>query len=400
MERRMGNYGNRVVAPYSMYPGQSFSHSPIKNNSYITYLHEKVEDLSMQAKQKRKSNKEQAVMGSLVSLLDHVVSARTDTRTTTPVPQKQNTEMNGILMAFQKQQDMMLQLMQNMNTKTVKQYKRKKTSEKGSIEAEYQKIKTNPEEIKKMLAELNFDDDGAEDYADKEKKLKFNANLTDLEKQKIVKKLEKNKLDRISARVEHLKGISRFRVIGWTVLFPILIVSSLLENRAKQSVEGFSNMSESLNIYLDVGRSWVLRAMKTVLVSTINDPNLDLGLSIKESEIRNQTANSKIIKLQVRISGILEGLENLTNEKEMQLPFRKFIDSYVSNKAYLPKNTLTGFEFSRIEMHEFGGLINQNEDKKKMMISFFFISKILVKQICLKPVEAGLPIVKGSKAVM
>ena len=396
----MGAYGNRVVVPYNMYPNNSFSYSPIKNTTYVSHLNDKLENLTAEINNKAKRQKEQQVIGTLVSLLDNVVSSKANAHARTVTPAPINPEMSQLFQSFQKQQDMMLQLMQNMNVKKEKQYSpsKKYYKDDNAVDMEYQKIKKDPEEIKKMLAELNFNDDGAEDYADKERKLKFNANLTDEEKLKIIKRLEKEKLDRISNKVERTKGISKFRMGVYAVLFPIYIISSLLEHRAKQSTESLKNMENSLSIYVDVCKSWVLKAMKTVLISTINDQSLDLDLRIKESDIRNQSANSKILKLQVRITGIIEGLENLTNEKEMQMPLRKFIDSYISDKAYLPKDTLTGFEISRLEVHEFGGLINQNEEKKKMMVCFFFITKILVKQICMKPIESGIPIMKGTKA--
>ena len=395
----MGNYGNRVIAPYSSYPNSN-SYSPVKNTAYISKLNDKIEDLSFQLESKSKKRKELQVMNSVMSLLDTLASEKQkNERSATPAPV--NTEMTHLLQSFQKQQDMMLQLMQNIAVKEEKTYKRSKKSSQGDtmVDKEYQRIAKDPEEIRKMLAELNFDDDGAEDYADKERKLKFNANLSDDEKMRIIKKIDKSKADRIKDNIQKTKGISRFRMVGIIVLFPIFLVSNLLEKRARVCKQSLKNMEESIGIYLDVAKSWVLKAMKTVLVSTINDNNLDLVLTNKESDVKSQIINAKVIKLQVRINGIFEGLENLTNEKEMQLPFRKFIDMYISDNTYMPSHLLCGFERSRIEINEFGGLMKQNDDKKRMMLCFFFITKVLVKQICLKPVEAGIPIIKGSKAV-
>ena len=49
--------------------------------------------------------------------------------------------------------------------------------------------------------------------------------------------------------------------------------------------------------------------MRMVLVSTINDSELDLLLSNKESDIRTQAINTKVLKLQVRITGIMDGMD-------------------------------------------------------------------------------------------
>jgi hypothetical protein len=83
----------------------------------------------------------------------------------------------------------------------------------------------------------------------------------------------------------------------------------------------------------------------------------------------------------------------------MPSPFRSFFERYTSNKTFIPLRFLTSFEKSRLEFNEFGGLVNQNDDKRRMMLCLFIISRILIGEILLKPVEAGIPVMKGSKTV-
>jgi hypothetical protein len=395
MDKRMGTYGSRILAPYGPYPNTAYA-SPLKYNDYYSKLNEQIDNISFELKSKSKKNRELQLFSNLVSLVDSMALKKQDTKEKTVDPPV-NTEINQILTSFQKQQDLMLQLMNNINKKPEVVVPTYNKDEK--LYQEYQKIKTSPEEVKKILAELDFDDDGAEDYADKERTLKYDYNLTDEEKLKIFNKISKAKVPVINEKTYKTKGKSRFRVIGFVVLLPIYLISCLLQTRSNASKENLETMGKSIEIYTGVAKDWVLKAMRSALISIVNDDSLDLMLTNKESDIRNQSINIKVIKLQVRITGILEGLENLTNNDEMPIPFRKFMDKFTSDRSYLPKDYPTGFEKSRLEFHEFGGLINQTEDKKKMMICFFFITKILVKQICLKPIESGLRIAKNSRTV-
>jgi hypothetical protein len=250
----MANYGNRVIMPYGGYPNTSFSQSPAKNLSYISKLNEEIEDLSFDLQTKTKKRQDLRIMGSLVSLVDSIAARRTkeEERAAFSQPSSESVQMFA---SFQKQQDLMLQLMQNMTKKTEKKYKQPKIYKEQALEKEYQNIKSDPEQVKKMLAELNFDDDGAEDYADKEKKLKFNSNLSDEEKLKIINKIEKTKKQRLVEKVDKTKGISRFRMLGFVVIFPIFVVSSLIERRLKISKDSLESLKQAIDIFIDVAKS-------------------------------------------------------------------------------------------------------------------------------------------------
>lgn len=410
MDHRMSNYGTRIMSSYKppQIQNSSYSHSPIKSQDNIKKLKDKVSYLNDEISLRTKQNKEAQIIGGLMSLIGTLSSNQNPPKkpeTPPPVPtttNQGNPEMGYLLQSFQRQQDMMFQFMLNMNQKKEKSKKKSKKNiiESNSIEETYKRIKKDPDGFRNILAELDFNDDGAEEYADKERMLKFSANLSEEEKAKILNQLEKNKIAKPTRGDYKLKGIRRFRMIGIIVLLPIFLVSNMLEKKAKFYLENTKYMQEQIEVFTEVTQAWVLKAIKTVLISTINDPELDLMLSNKESEVKSQQLNSRIIKLQVRINGIIEGLENITNETHMQQPFRSFFEKYISNKTFIPMNFLTPFEKSRLEFNEFGGLSNQSEDKKRMMICFFVITRTLIGEIFLKPIEAGIPVTKGSKTVV
>ncbi|OMJ81701.1 hypothetical protein SteCoe_17751 [Stentor coeruleus] len=408
MDYRMSNYGARILSSNNSHHSQSssFSYSPQKNHDYFSRPNDQISDINTDIFSRRKHSKPAEIIEGLLGIVDSLASKQLQYKTKPITPaiapvnnNSSSSEMSVLMQSFQKQQDMMFQFMENLTKKKEKRKSSKNTLKNHSLEDNYKKIKQDPEKVKSILAELNFNDDGAEDFADKERKLKFSANLSEEEKIKIVSQLVKNK-DRIIKGDYGLKGIRKFRMIGFSVLFPIYLVSNMLEKKAKFYMENMIYMKEQIEVFKEVTQAWALKAMKSVLVSTINDANLDLLMPNREKDIKKKNFTSKVMKLQVRVTGIIEGLEKITNEANMQPPFRSFFERYTSNKTFIPRNFLSPFEISRLEFNEFGGLVNQTDDKKRMMLCFFVISKIIIGEICLKPIEAGIPITKDSKTVM
>lgn len=407
MDYRMSNYGTRILSSNNYHHSQSssFSYSPEKSRDQLR-LNDKFSDINEDIYSRRKRSKPAEVIEGLLGIVDSLASQQLQNKnkpkTPAIVPVNNNnppSEMSQLMQSFQKQQDMMFQFMENLTKKKEKRKSNQNASQIHSLEDNYKKIKNNPDKIKSMLAELNFNDDGAENFADKEHKLKFSTNLSEEEKIKIVSQLVKNK-DKIVKGNYGLRGIRKFRMAGFAVLLPIYLVSNMLEKKAKFYIENMTYMQEQIEVFKEVTQAWALKAMKSVLVSTINDQNLDLLMPNREKDIKKQNFSSKVMKLQVRVSGIIEGLEKITNETDMQPPFRSFFEKYTSNKTFIPQNFLTPFEKSRLEFNEFGGLVNQTDEKKRMMLCCFVISKVIVGEICLRPVEAGIPVTKGSKTVM
>lgn len=418
MDRRMAAYGNQVLSTNSS--ARAWSHPPLRPRENYSALNDKISDLSYDITNRKKKQQEAEIISNLstiVSKLNSPVKQYNDPYGSPNPSFHQHPsysppvqDMSPILSAFQRQQEIMLNLIQNISSppkpsssKKIKYYKKKKSrrskknpNSSSSSDSEYD-IRVRPDNVKQVLAELNFNDDGAEEYADKEQKLKFDVNLPEEEKYKIIMQIQKDNNRKFIENNTKLKGIKRFRKIAIVVYFPIVLVSNMLEKKSRFYSELSGNMENHFNTYLEVGQKWMFRVMKTTLASIISDPNLDLTLTNNPNEIKNQTINTRIIKLQVRINGILEGLETYTNEKDVPDPFKGFVNKITQNKSYIPDAYLTSFEESRLEFNEFGGLMNMNEDRKKMLICFFFITRIMVKTICLKPGEAGIPVSRTSK---
>jgi hypothetical protein len=400
----MISYGNQVLSTNPSYRG--WSYTPMKPRENYSKLNEKINDLSYEISSRRRYHQEAEIISNLSEIAQKInTPSKPPPASTNP---SQNQDMSSMLALFQQEREMMMGVIQNLAkpAKTAKSYKKYKKSYKkvdsrdsSDSSSTFSRKKITPENAKKILAEMNFDDDGAEDYADKERKIKFDANLPEDEKYRIIMQMDKDKHRKGLENGVRFKGIKRFRIMAFVVYFPIVLVSNMLEKKSKFYANIYKNMETNFDVYLSVGQKWILKVMKTSLVSILNEPTLDLTLTNSELEIKNQTINTRIIKLQVRINGILEGLEEFTTIKEVPDPFKNFIFKITNNKGYIPPHFLTSFEKTRLEFDEFGGFMNMTEDKKKMIICFFFITRIMVKEVCLRPSEAGIPIKRGTKAM-
>lgn len=55
------------------------------------------------------------------------------------------------------------------------------------------------------------------------------------------------------------------------------------------------------------------------------------------------------------------------------------------NGTFIPNNSLTQFEMSRLEFDNYGALKEMNLDRQNMMIAFFLFTKVLIAKIMLQP---------------
>ena len=68
---------------------------------------------------------------------------------------------------------------------------------------------------------------------------------------------------------------------------------------------------------------------------------------------------------------------------------RSFLDQLISEGAFVPPSYLLGFESTRLDKDGFGSLRDQTPLKQEMLISLFFITRILVKDILLSADGGG-----------
>jgi hypothetical protein len=254
------------------------------------------------------------------------------------------------------------------------------------IEQQYARIKENPADFRRLLEEMSFKDDGSERFVDGDARYAYSPALTIEEKAKIMNKMREEKKSREeNEKRKGLRGKAMFRAIGWAVLFPIYAFSSAWSRKKRMKIYSIRNMTDSIRIYQEGARFWVLKAIRAPLFATTNEPDLDLNIvsrPVKDSYDRSN--NSVVLKIQVRIKGMLHGLRDLTNRRDMPGPMRMFIEQLMSEGSFVPQFYLFGFENSRLERDAFGALKNETQDRKEMLVCFFFITRVLVRDSLLK----------------
>lgn len=165
-----------------------------------------------------------------------------------------------------------------------------------------------------------------------------------------------------------------------------------LDHEEKLSV--IKDMGEAIQIFLEVATSWAVKAIRAPLTSVLNDPDLDLNIltkvqSLRQGQGRPDQINTKVLKIQVRVKGILEGLR----EQVAALPSAlcAFLQQMTSNGALIPPAYILGFERSRLDFDAQGALRSLTKDSQKMLLCLFFLNRIVVNRLLLNGHKNGLP---------
>ena len=154
------------------------------------------------------------------------------------------------------------------------------------------------------------------------------------------------------------------------------------------------DMGEAIQIFLEVTTTWAIKAIRAPLTSVLNDPDLDLNIltkpqSLRQGQGRPDQINTKVLKIQVRVKGILEGLR----EQIETLPtaLRAFLQKLSSNGALIPQAYMLGFERSRLDFDAQGALRSLTKDTQKMLLCLFILNRVVINRVLLNGYKHGLP---------
>eukprot|EP00347_Sterkiella_histriomuscorum_P020632 403337058 len=182
-------------------------------------------------------------------------------------------------------------------------------------------------------------------------------------------------------------------------LFAFFVMLSLWyrvqKNKLGKRQRALQDMESGAKIYTEVARNFMMKAVKNILLNLINEPNQDMNITdlprSKESTL-SRSQQQKLLKLQVRVKGILQNISNVCNPTDFPQPLIKFFAHLTEMGAFIPKTLLTNFELSRVKIDQYGSLDEMSVDKQNMIIAFFLFTKILVTQILLQAdLHAGTP---------
>lgn len=432
MDYRMGNIGHKIVAnsdysnltkpiypffkpslsarqydPPSNYfayphpPPHPMLPPPIYNNNYMhqarnvvynSLLKDKVKDLE-DALIERQTIKKENTMAKVRSLGQLSTSN-----------QEHDITSLEMLKIMNKQQDLLGDM-----AKTVQSLQQKMNFPEHGREFGYFAPRTPIKALEKpvaskeeILKDLDFESDDEEDFLDRGKQYDYHG-LNNEEKAKMYDKIKGERLER--ERIENkkkIRGIRRFRVVVWTILFPIFIFGVMIKRKGTMKKAYIRDMKESIEIFKEVAGTWVLKSARDPIISILSDTSLDFNVTAKDfwfNKGKPDALNTKKLKIHVRIRGIFQGLLDTTTKASFPKPLMLFIDRFVNNGAFIPQNYFVYYEKSRLNFDDFGALCKQDEGRKGMLIAFFFISRILVGMLLLNPGKSGLPVRKYSNVL-
>lgn len=197
----------------------------------------------------------------------------------------------------------------------------------------------------------------------------------------------------------HLSPSAKLRACVHAILF-IFRTYSIMMRRNKQYREDYVQfMADDLQSIAKAAQSWALNAIRTPLVDILNDFTLDLDIFTRESWMRKHeesSINAKMLRIKQKIRKILEGLIKHTTDDLLPFQLKILIARYVRNGGYIPKQSLTPFERTRLVIDNLGATRHQSPSKKRMMISFYFITKLILKNLFLSPENIGIYVSKST----
>ena len=142
---------------------------------------------------------------------------------------------------------------------------------------------------------------------------------------------------------------------------------------------------KTISFYDDLCKSWVIKAVRPTLLSIFNDKKLQMNIirvSISKKEL-----NSRIIRNQIRVKGIINALIENTELSIIPEPLVLFLHNLSKSNSYLPDNFLPPFHLSRLKLNGEGQLLDMGVEQKALIISYYVISRILIKQMFLNPTD-------------
>ena len=200
-----------------------------------------------------------------------------------------------------------------------------------------------------------------------------------------------------------IKGRSRFRALVWAILFPVFAFNAINKRKGQLKRDYLGETTSSIKHFTKVAAIWVLNYTKEPILSILQDPSLDFDVTGKDhwySKGAPKAINTKMLKIQIRLKGFISGLIEGTTHKNLSQPLIFFLEKFINNGSFVPDQYLVPYERARLNFDKFGALTKQDDEKKGMMLAFFFITRILISMYLLRPEENKLYFNNGGRVLM
>jgi len=147
----------------------------------------------------------------------------------------------------------------------------------------------------------------------------------------------------------------KFRALAQVIHAWFCLRKFTSKNIWKIKQEQLTLFKHDYNVHIELVKSWLISGIRPVILSIFSQP--DMSLDISEYGIISAEIQGRIVRLQVRVKGILEALVNGADNTQKFVEIVRFLIRMTSNGKYLPDDYLWKFEKTIIEFDTNGKIL-------------------------------------------
>lgn len=217
-------------------------------------------------------------------------------------------------------------------------------------------------------------------------------------------------IEHTSAQVDLVVGSRRFLVVlvNCIIMFQRLYRDAI-RKRLKKRADTLEFIVKFYQIYNQVAISWTRRAIKRPLLSMYgieaagsNQPNEgplptegedNTAHELSKQSLRffkpklsknnPQEFRKRLMLLRVRVKGILSNLLEATTLESIPGPLIVFIANLTKNGQFVPDHFLTPYELNRIDLDNYGAIVDLDPLQRQMIATIYLFGKILISKVLL-----------------
>lgn len=153
-----------------------------------------------------------------------------------------------------------------------------------------------------------------------------------------------------------------------------------------------ADLADGFTLYSEIGKAWILKAIKHPLISMVRDEDLDLNFldNAQNRSVPIEEKRNRLMKAKVRLRGILKGLLEQSTADTVPMPLISFLANAVKSDQFVPDGFLSQFELGRVQLDACGALQKVSDKQTQMMVGNYILIKILVSQMLGNPQSLGI----------
>ena len=147
------------------------------------------------------------------------------------------------------------------------------------------------------------------------------------------------------------------------------------ETRMKYRDQGIIDFQNALPLYNEVLRGWVIKCVKTPVLTIIRNPDISMDfIPLDNSIMRDSVRKERFLLLKIRVSTIFENLIQNSTQKLFPQPLMTFMNSFMTEGGFVPYDFLTEFEQDILQFDSSDALMDFNPKCKFLFIGSFILS--------------------------